>query len=331
MIITRTPYRLSFFGGGTDYNPWFEENEGIVLAVGLAHYCYLTVRYLPPFFEHHSRIVYGKEEYVMNNNDIRHPSVRGCLEYLKISDGVEIHYDGDLPARSGLGSSSSFTVGLLHALYALKQQMKSPRQLAEEAIDVEQNCLKESVGIQDQIMAAHGGFRIIEMGPDFKWNVKNMLLPTEYLKSLEDNVLLGFSGISRMAEKHAKNKIDNIKKGKTSKELQTISALAQEALQAFQNQAGFDEIGRLLDQSWQFKQRLAEGVSADWMDDLYQTALRNGAYGGKLMGAGGGGFFFFLAPPEKHEQIRDALSQIKVWVPFKIDHNGSQVIFYNEN
>ena len=180
-------------------------------------------------------------------------------------------------------------------------------------------------------MAAYGGFQIIEMGADANWNVKNMLLPAEYLKSLEDHVLLGFSGISRMAEKHAKNKVDNIKKGKTSNELQTIFALAQEALQAFQDQVGFDEIGRLLDQSWQCKRRLAEGVSSDWMDVLYQTAIHNGAFGGKLMGAGGGGFFFFLAPPNKHQQIREALSQIKVWVPFKIDYSGSQVIFYNDN
>ena len=329
MIITRTPYRLSFFGGGTDYNSWFEENGGVVLAVGLAHYSYLTVRYLPPFFSHKSRLVYSKIETINEIRNIQHPSVRGCLEYLNISEGVEIHHDGDLPARSGLGSSSSFTVGLLNSLYALKQQMRSPRRLAKEAIDVEQNWLKESVGIQDQIMAAHGGFRIIEMGPDANWSVKNMLLPKEYLKSLEDHVLVGFSGISRMAEKHAKNKVENIKQGKTNKEMQTIYTLTQEALQAFQNQASFDEIGGLLDQSWQCKKRLAEGVSADWMDDLYQTAIRNGAYGGKLMGAGGGGFFFFLAPPKKHQQIRDALSQIKVWVPFKIDYTGSQVIFYN--
>jgi len=331
MIITRTPYRISFFGGGTDYNPWFEENGGLVLAVGLGHYCYLTVRNLPPFFEYRSRIVYGKQENVMNNHDIRHPSVRGCLEYLKITEGLEIHHDGDLPARSGLGSSSSFTVGLLHSLYALKKQMISPSQLAKEAIDVEQNWLKESVGIQDQIMAAHGGFRIIEMGPDASWKVKNMLLPKEYLKSLEDHVLLGFSGISRMAEQHAKNQLENIKQGKTNEELQTIFSLALEALHAFQDQVGFDEIGRLLDQSWQCKRRLAEGVSADWMDDLYQTAIQKGAFGGKLMGAGGGGFFFFLAPPNKHQQIRESLSQIKVWVPFKIDHFGSQVIFYNGN
>jgi D-glycero-alpha-D-manno-heptose-7-phosphate kinase len=236
-----------------------------------------------------------------------------------------------LPARSGIGSSSSFTVGLLHALYALKQQMKSPRQLAEEAIDVEQNWLNESVGIQDQIMAAHGGFQIIEMRPSANWNVKNMLMPKEYFRSLEDHVLLGFSGISRFSEQHAKNKVDNIKLGKTNIELQTIYELTHEALQAFQNQAGFDEIGRLLDQSWQCKRRLAEGVSSDRMDVLYETAIHNGAFGGKLMGAGGGGFFFFLAPPNKHQQIREALSQIKVWVPFKIDHSGSQVIFYNGN
>jgi D-glycero-alpha-D-manno-heptose-7-phosphate kinase len=331
MIISRTPYRLSFFGGGTDYNPWFEKNGGLVLAVGLAHYCYLTVRYLPQFFSHKSRIVYSKIELINEIRDIEHPSARGCLEYLNITEGVEIHHDGDLPARSGLGSSSSFTVGLLHALYALKQQMVSPRQLAEEAIDVEQNLLKESVGVQDQIIAAHGGFRIIELGPDSNWNVKNMLLPTEYLKSLKDNVLLGFSGISRMAEQQAKNKVENIKKGVTTNVLHSINAIAVEARQAFKKQADFDEIGRLLDQSWQLKRRLADSVSADWMDDLYQTAIRNGAYGGKLMGAGGGGFFFFLAPPEKHEQIRDALAQIKVWVPFNIDHTGSQVIFYNKN
>lgn len=330
MIITRTPYRLSFFGGGTDYNSWFEEYGGLVLAVGIAHYCYITARHLPPFFsDHTSRIVYSKIESVFNHNEILHPSVRGCLQYLNIVDGVEIHHDGDLPARSGIGSSSSFTVGLLHALYALKRRMVSSRQLALEAIDIEQNLLKESVGVQDQIMAAHGGFRMIELGPDVHWHVKNILLPTDYLKALEEHVLLGFSGISRTAEQHAKNKVENIRKGKTTEKLKAILALAQEALQAFKHQSSFDVIGQLLDQSWQFKRQLADGVSADWMDDLYQSAMRNGAFGGKLMGAGGGGFFFFLAPPYKHQQIREALPQIKVWVPFKIDHAGSQVIFYN--
>jgi len=330
MIITRTPYRLSFFGGGTDYNSWFEEHGGMVLAVGLAHYCYLTVRCLPPFFaDHSSRIVYSKIESVNDHADIQHPSARGCLQFLKIDEGIEIHHDGDLPARSGIGSSSSFTVGLLHALHALQQRMVSPQELAEEAIYVEQQLLGESVGVQDQIIAAHGGFRILELGPGSTWSVKNLLLPKDYLLALEQFVLLGFSGISRTAEQHAKGKVDNIKQSKTTEELHAICGLAHEALQAFQRQANFEQVGRLLDQSWQLKRKLAAGVSADWMDELYSTALRHGAFGGKLMGAGGGGFFFFLAPPNQHEQIRQALPQIKVWVPFKIDHAGSQVIFYN--
>lgn len=330
MIISRTPYRLSLFGGGTDYNPWFEKNGGLVLALGLAHYCYISVRYLPPFFDHHSRAVYGKVEYVMNNQDFNHPSIRGCLKHMNISDGIEIHHDGDLPARSGIGSSSSFTVGLLNGLYALHQQMVSPDQLASEAIDVEQILLKESVGIQDQIIAAHSGFRIIEIGKDSNWNVKNMLLPNEYFKDLEEHVLLGFSGISRTAEKHAKKLVKNIKEEKTTHDLMEISSLTQEALEAFKKQSSLEEIGKLLDQSWHYKRKLADGVSADWMEDLYQTAIRKGAYGGKLMGAGGGGFFFFLAPPKKHQQIRDSLPQIKVWVPFKTDHFGSQIIFHND-
>ena len=331
MIITRTPYRLSFFGGGTDYNSWFEEHGGIVLAVGLGHHCYLTVRHLPPFFtDHSSRIVYSKIESVNDHAEIQHPSARGCLQFLQVREGIEIHHDGDLPARSGIGSSSSFTVGLLQALHALQQRMISPGQLAEEAIHVEQNLLGESVGVQDQIMAAHGGFRMLELGPGPSWTEKSLLLPTDYLNALEKHVLLGFSGISRTAEKHAKGKVENIKQGKTTDELQAITGLALEALKAFQAQANFEQIGRLLDQSWQQKRRLAEGVSADWMDDLYSTAMINGAFGGKLMGAGGGGFFFFLAPPSKHKLICDALPQIKVWVPFKIEPTGSQVIFYND-
>ena len=332
MIITRTPYRLSFFGGGTDYNPWFEEHGGTVLAVGLAHYCYLTARHLPPFFaDHSSRVVYSKIESVNNHAEIKHSSVRGCLQFLKLDDGIEIHHDGDLPARSGIGSSSSFTVGLLHALHALKKRMVSPRQLSEEAIHVEQKLLGESVGVQDQIMAAYGGFRILNFGTGQKWTVKSLLLPKDYLSSLEQHVLLGFSGISRSADKHAKKKLENIKRGKTIDELQAIKGIAQEALKAFQGEASFEQVGRLLNQSWQQKRRLATGVTTNWMDDIYSTALRYGAFGGKLMGAGGGGFFFFLAPPNKHEHIRKGLPKIKVWVPFKIDHAGSQVIFYNDN
>jgi D-glycero-alpha-D-manno-heptose-7-phosphate kinase len=329
MIITRTPYRLSFFGGGTDYNPWFEEHGGLVVAVGLAHYCYLTVRFLPPFFEHSSRIVYSKIEAVNDRADIEHPSVRGCLEYLDVADGVEIHHDGDLPARSGIGSSSSFTVGLLHALHVLKRERVSSRGLAEEAIEVEQNRLLESVGVQDQIMAAHGGFRSVELGSGNRWLVRDMNLSEDYIDTIEGSVLLGFSGVSRTAEQHAKKKVENIRSGKTTEHLHAIASLAEEGDKAFRAQADLADVGALLHQSWQYKRGLAEGVSSDWMDDLYETAMANGALGGKLMGAGGGGFFFFIAPPHKHKQIREALPKIKVWVPFKIDRLGSQVVSQN--
>ena len=330
MIITRTPYRLSLFGGGTDYNPWFEEHGGLVIAAAMGYYCYLSVRPLPPFFEDHtSRVVYSKIESVLKHSDIQHPAVRGCLEYLGISDGVEIHHDGDLPARSGIGSSSSFTVGLLHALHGLRAKMTDARSLATQAIHVEQDILGVSVGIQDQIMAANGGLRVIEIERTGAWKAKPLLIPLEYQQSLQDHILLGFSGISRLAEKNAKAKVENIRKGRTIDTIQELLGIANAGLQALSGQSDFSEIGNLLDQSWVLKRQLADGVSADWMDDLYNTAKKNGAYGGKLMGAGGGGFFFFLAPPQKHQRIKECLPQIKVWVPFKMDNEGSQVIFYN--
>lgn len=329
MIITRTPYRLSFFGGGTDYNAWFESNGGLVMAAAIARYCYLTVRRLPPFFEHKSRIVYSVIESVHDHKDINHPAVRGCLSYLGVEEGLEIHHDGDLPARSGIGSSSSFTVGLLHALHGLRGRMIDKQELAEQAIHVEQSVLHESVGVQDQIMAAYGGLQILALGPGAKWQTRELLAPDDYLRDLEEHVLMGFSGISRTADQHAKAKIDNMRQGKTTSELKEIQATAAEAVDLVKQQAEIARLGQLLDKSWKLKRRLAEGLSTGWMDDLYNTALRAGAYGGKLMGAGGGGFFFFLAPPSRHEAIKNALPQIKVWVPFKIDSSGSRVIFIN--
>lgn len=331
MIITRTPYRLSFFGGGTDYNAWFEGNGGLVLAAAIARYCYISVRRLPPFFEHKSRIVYSQVESVRDHDEIHHPAVRGCLSYLKFDDGLEIHHDGDLPARSGIGSSSAFTVGLLNALHGLRARLVDKRELAEQAIYVEHNVLQESVGVQDQIMAAFGGFQILELGPGKKWQTQELLAPDDYLQSLEQHVLMGFSGISRTADRHAKAKIENILQGKTTQELTDIQAIATEAVTLVKRQGNFEELGRLLDRSWQLKKRLAAGLSTDWMDELYETALHNGAFGGKLMGAGGGGFFFFLAPPYRHEAIKRALSQIKVWVPFKVDFSGSRVIFLDSS
>ena len=330
MIITRTPYRLSLFGGGTDYNDWFEVHGGRILAAAMRHYCYLTVRRLPPFFEHTMRIVYSKIESVSDVSQIEHPSVKGCLQYLGITHGMEIHHDGDLPARSGIGSSSSFTVGLLQALHALDGRRITPETLAREAIHVEQNILGESVGIQDQIMAAHGGLRVTDMGPGKAWDARPVVVPPEYLQTFENHVLLGYSGISRFSGDHSTKKVANIRSGKTSHELEEISALADQAIEAFETTCDFDCLGGLLNRSWQLKRRLADGVSSEWMDALYSTAISAGAFGGKFMGAGGGGFFFFLAPPERHQAIKDALPNVRVWVPFNVERRGSQVLFFNE-
>ncbi|QUX97727.1 kinase [Marinomonas sp. CT5] len=329
MIITKTPYRLSFFGGGTDYRPWFEEKGGVIIASGIARYCYITVRKLPPFFEHKTRAVYSKIESVNQNSEIVHPSIKHCLEYLDMDDGLEIHHDGDLPARSGIGSSSSFTVGLLNALHALKYEMRSSRQLADEAIHVEQNLIKEDVGIQDQIMAAHGGLQVIRMGPGDQYSVSPLIVSPDYMRALEDHILLGFSGISRFSTHYAKAQIDNINNGSSEDSLAAIQSLAEEALSLFSQQANFEDIGRLLDQSWNMKRQLTQNMSNDVIDNVYSTAKKLGAFGGKLLGAGGGGFFMFLAPPHRHEAIKKALKNINVWVPFKFDNAGSQIIVHN--
>ena len=330
MIITRTPFRLSFFGGGTDYSPWYEKQSGIIIASAMARYCYLNIRFLPPFFEHKTRAAYSKFEVVSTNQEIEHPSIRNCLKFMNIEEGLEIHHDGDLPARSGIGSSSSFTVCMLHALHALRYEMVTQKTLAEEAIKVEQELIGENVGIQDQIMAAYGGLQVIKMGPDPHFMVQPLIVSPEYLHALEQHVLLGFSGISRNSNQYAEAQIKNIKNGESHRNLDEIQSLATEALSLFQKQANLEEIGKLLDQSWQMKRNLAQGISNDFIDELYTTAKNAGVWGGKLMGAGGGGFVMFLAPPDRHETIKKALKHIKVWAPFKIDKAGSQVILHND-
>ena len=330
MIITRTPYRLSLFGGGTDYRPWFEKNEGLIIATAIAKYCYITIRELPPFFEHKTRAVYSKIESVNNVEDIVHPSIRNCLKFLNMQDkGLEIHHDGDMPARSGIGSSSTFTVGLLNAIHALCSEMKSPRKLAQEAIHVEQDWIGENVGIQDQIMAAYGGIKILKMGPGPDYSVSPLVLSAEYKKALEEHVLLGFNGISRFSDGYAKAQINNIENGSSESNLREMQAIAHEALELFQKQANLDQIGLLADKAWQLKRGLAEGLSSTEMDDIYEIAKKNGAFGGKQSGAGGGGFFWLIAPPYCHDKIKKALKNVKVWVPYSIDNAGSQVIFHN--
>jgi len=325
MIISRTPYRLSLFGGGADYPAWFQSRETKLISAAMANYSNIYVKPLPPFFDHKHRITYAEIEKVNTVEEINHPSVRACLQYLQINDGISITHDGDLPARSGIGSSSSFTVGLLNALYTSKGIKKNSYELAMEAINVEQNIIGESVGVQDQLMAAHGGIKVLELsGANIK--VRDLKISDGYVDDLESHIMLGFSGISRLSEIQAKKQVDSIKEGKSNKTLEDMQRLTTFAIQVFESESSFSEIGLFLQQQWELKRTLTDSISSDNINSIYDAAIKAGAYGGKLMGAGGGGFFMFLAPPDSHQQIKNALKQINVWIPFKFDYEGSKII-----
>lgn len=327
MIISRTPFRISFFGGGTDYPTWFEENRGAVLATTINKYCYITCRYLPPFFEHKSRIIYSKMEHVHSVDEIDHPAVREVFRYLDIKDGLEIHHDGDLPARTGLGSSSSFTVGLLNSLYALLGRMPSKSKLAEEAIYIEQKMCEENVGCQDQALAAYGGFNFIDFGGSQHLQVNKVIMPVERLQQLNSNLMLYFTGFSRTASVIAEHQIKNIPN--KTKELATMYEMASQGLEYLRGDR-LDEFGQLLDEAWQIKRTLSNKISTPMIDELYEAAKSAGAIGGKLLGAGGGGFVLLYVPQEKQANVREKLKDLLL-VPFEFETLGSQIIFYQPN
>lgn len=329
MIITRTPFRISFFGGGTDYPGWFREHGGAVLATTINKYCYITCRRLPQFFEHKHRIVYSHIENVKHIDEIKHPAVRAVLSWKNVTDGIEIHHDGDLPARSGLGSSSSFTVGLLNALQALNGQMTYKYGLARDAVHVEQNIIGENVGSQDQVSAAFGGFNRIEFYRNDSFDVSPVILPSHRRNELRDHLMLCFTGFSRIASEVAKAQIDNLMS--REKELKFMRAMVDEAISILQNpNASIDSFGKLLDASWQYKRSLSERVSTPEIDSIYQTALDAGAIGGKILGAGGGGFLLIFAKPERHAAIRERLNNL-IHVPFDFEDSGSRVVLYQPN
>ena len=326
MIISRTPFRVSFFGGGTDYPDWFHEHGGEVLATTIDKYCYISVRELPPFFDHRFRVVYSIVENVKEVAEIAHPAVRAVLQRLEVDKGLEIHHDGDLPARSGLGSSSAFTVGLLRAIHALRGRHTSKEALASEAIHVEHCMLREPVGLQDQISAAYGGFNHIMFRPDGSYQVEPMILPRERLATLEDHLMLVFTGISRLAPVVAQTVIDNLKQ-RTS-ELKAMQEMVGRAMDLLSTpSADITEFGRLLNESWMLKRRLSNRVSNVDVDALYDTATRAGAIGGKLLGAGGGGFVLLFVRPEDRARVCDALRTL-IAVPFKFDMSGCRIALY---
>ncbi len=329
MIITRTPFRVSFFGGGTDYPTWYREHGGSVLATTIDKYCYISCRYLPPFFEHKHRIVYSFIENVRTIEEIQHPAVRATLAWAKVEAGLEIHHDGDLPARSGLGSSSSFTVGLAHALRGLRGQLISREELARDAIHIEQNLIGENVGSQDQVSAAYGGLNRIDFEPTGAINVSPIILPARRKESLHSHLMLCFTGVSRIASEVAKSKIENLEK--RSIELKRMRAHVDEAIAILQSpSASIEDFGRLLHDSWQLKRSLSPQVSTPHIDELYAEARQAGALGGKILGAGGGGFLLLFARPEDQPAIRERLERL-VHVPFNFDDSGSRIVLYQPN
>jgi len=326
MIITSTPLRISFFGGGTDYPVWYREYGGAVLSTTIDKCCYITTRLLPPFFEYHSRISYSKVENVKRNAAIEHPSVRACLQFLKIDEGVEVHHVADLPARTGLGTSSAFTVGLLLSLYALKGQMRDKHALAADAIHVEQDLPQEAVGSQDQVNAAYGVVNRINFHPDGTIDVKRMLISQSKLAELQQHLVIYFTGFSRTASEIAQEQLRMTPHKK--RELDMMLQLVSEA-EAILTTASrsLDDFGRLLHESWQIKRSLTQKITNASIDEVYEAGISAGALGGKLLGAGGGGFMLFFVPPERQEELRIRLKRF-LRVPFTFSNAGSRVVVY---
>jgi D-glycero-alpha-D-manno-heptose-7-phosphate kinase len=326
MIISRTPFRVSLFGGGTDYPKWFREHGGTVFGFAINKYCYISMRPLPPFFEHRHRIVYSEVENVKELEEIRHPAVRGVLMDQGVDVGLEIHYDGDLPARSGLGSSSSFTVGLINSLAALKGDKMEPKALAEEAIRIEQQVIEEHVGSQDQIWAAYGGINRIDFHKNGGFEVKPANISSARQEELLGQLLLFFTGLSRFASEIAKKQIDNIDNRK--KHLNSMAGMVDEALSILQSDShSLREIGKLLHESWFLKRELADNVTTPEVDDFYQAARDAGAIGGKLLGAGGGGFMLLFVEPDKQAAVKEKFQDL-IQVSFGIDEAGSKIVVY---
>lgn len=328
MITSRVPFRISFFGGGTDFPVWYNENGGAVLSTTIDKYCYINCRKLPPFFEYKHRIVYSKYEHVSDIDNIVHPAVRETFRFMGIDAGLEIHHDGDLPARTGLASSSSFTVGLLHALYALKGRMVTKKKLALEAIHIEQNMIRENVGSQDQVAVAFGGFNKISFGGVNNIEVTPIIMGSDRLKQFQDNLMLFFTGFTRYATEIEKDKIKQIDKKK--KELKLMHEMVNRAIDILNGEGPLNDFGRLLHENWELKRSLSSKVSTPQIDDIYRKARKNSAIGGKLLGAGGGGFMLFFVESGDRARLREALKDL-LFVPFKFDTTGSQIIFYSES
>ena len=324
MIITRTPFRMSFFGGGTDMKEFFNEHGGAVISTTFDKYCYVTVRHLPPFFDFKNELTYSKIERTSSTEEIIHPAIRNAMQYLNMND-IRLTYEADLPARSGLGTSSSFAVGMLNAFHSLNGVYASKKQLADEAIHLERDLCNEAGGWQDQIAASFGGFNRIDFS-DNSYEVTPIIISKQKKEQLNNNLMMFFTGFTRFSsdvqKANASGRID-----KTQQKLEMLR-LVDEAEKVLQNkESNLDDFGYLLNTTWNLKRQTGSAISTNSIDELYDKGIKAGALGGKLLGAGGGGFLVFYVTPEKQESVRHAMQDL-LYIPFKFENNGTKVIYY---
>lgn len=327
MVITRTPFRISFFGGGTDYPAWYRKHGGSVLNATINKYCYINCRFLPPFFKYKYLARYFYREEVNNIEDINHPSIRECLKFMKCKEGIEVLHTADIPALSGVGSSSAFTVGLLNSLTALHGRMIGKRNLAQNALYVEQKMIKENVGSQDQIATVFGGFNRIDFRQDDEFIVHPVTLEYTKLNKLQKNLMLFFTGFTRRASDIAAKQIAQIPN--KTEELTRMSIMVDEAINILNRDSDdLRDFGLLLHETWKIKRELSNCVTSTKIDEIYECALKTGAVGGKLCGAGGGGMMLLFVPPEKQPDICTKLKGI-LHIPFRFEDLGTQIIMYS--
>lgn len=324
MILTKTPFRMSFFGGGTDMPQFFNEHGGAVLSTTFDKYVYVTVRHLPRFFEYSTELIYSKTERVTKLDDMEHPMVRNAMKMLDMKE-LHISYDADLPARTGLGTSSTFAVGLLNAFHCLKGQYRSKKELANEAIYLERTLCDEAGGWQDQVAASFGGLNRIDFDAR-GYHVNPIIISPNRKETLNNNLMLFFTGFTRFSADIQKSTVSSIKdkNAQLMKMLELVDS-AQEVLE--NNGRDLDDFGRLLDETWRLKRQTGSSISTGSIDELYEKGIKAGALGGKLLGAGGGGFLLFYVQPDNQDKVRKALSDL-MEVPFKFENSGTSVIYY---
>ena len=325
MIITRTPFRMSFFGGGTDLESFFRENGGAVISTTFDKYCYVTVRHLPRFFDYTTELSYHTTERVLNIDDIQHPAIRNAMKMLDMRE-LRLTYEADLPARSGLGTSSSFAVGMLNAFYALKGKYVDKKRLADESIYLERILCKEAGGWQDQIAASFGGFNRINFHKDGTYDVLPIIIHPERKKELNNNLMMFFTGFTRFSSDLQKaNAAGYVKKEAQLKEM--LSLVDEAEIILTDKHSDIDDFGRLLDRTWRLKRQTGGAITTNSIDELYEKGIQAGALGGKLLGAGGGGFLLFYVQPEYQDSVKEAMRSL-LYVPFQFEDGGTRVIHY---